>query len=220
MKEMRFWSIKLHNGYLFCVLLILNLAILCFYRYYVFDYDLFYNLYKDQMDFSRIGFQAESMKRWFDLNYILLPPTMLFRFAFVTFILQFPLLFYLDHIPFARVFRIVMIASVALSAGAMIQGYLLVSLPKEMITAERLNQMPLSVAGLMPSTCAVTPSTFMILNQFNIFELIWCLIIYHKFKTQMLLSSVDIILLISGAWLFLLILQWIFIEIVVLLGTG
>jgi hypothetical protein len=218
-KEIWFMKKKFHNGHLFCGLLIMNLVILWFYKQHIFNYELFYNLLKGQMDLARIGLQVENMKRWFDLNYILLPVTMLIRFTLVSFILQFPLLFYLDDVPFARVFRIVMVASVSISAGSMIQGLLLLSEVNEMLTVERVNQMPFSVAGLIHKDSGISNSTFMVMNQFNVFELIWCIIIYYKFKAQLILRRVDIILLILGVWLFLLILQWLVIEMVTLLST-
>ena len=211
-------KIKIQNWQIFCGLLILNLMIIWFYKECVFRYEIFYNLLKDQIDLSRIEHQVEIIRRWFDLNYLLVPVTMLFRFTFVSFILQFPLLFILDHVPFDKIFRTVMIASLAISAGSIIQGLILFLQPIDMLDAQTLNQIPLSLANLVQNNGDLSNSTQMVINSFNLFEFIWCAIIYFKFKAQMILKDVDILLLIFGVWLFLLITQWVFIEILTLLS--
>jgi len=112
----------------------------------------------------------------------------------------------------------VMIASLAISAGSIIQGLILFLQPIDMLDAQTLNQIPLSLANLVQNNGDLSNSTQMVINSFNLFEFIWCAIIYFKFKAQMILKDVDILLLIFGVWLFFLIMQWVFIEILTLLS--
>jgi hypothetical protein len=91
--------------------------------------------------------------------------------------------------------------------------------PPQANEMQNLGRLPLSLAGLAGQYSELSVPARTIINRFNVFELSWCMIIYYKLKSLIKMKNIDLVILVSGVWTFLLILQWLFTEAVILLSS-
>jgi len=213
------WTHSMANWQIFAVMLGLNFMLIWLVKGQVIRTEFIYHLFQEQVEITRLEDQLELWRGWFNLNFILVPLVLFLKFSFISFVLQFPLLFLLEDVAYRDIFRVVMIAQLAMLAAAIIQIAILYLKPLQAIDMENLGRMPLSLAGLTRHYSALSLPAKAIINRFNVFELIWCLIIYYKLKSLLTLKSEDLIILVSGVWIFLLILQWLYTEVLMLLSS-
>ncbi len=214
---MRMQSIT--NWQIFAALMGINVLLIWLVREQVLRSEFIYQLFQEQIEITRLDDQLELWRGWFNLNFILVPLVLFIKFCFISFVLQFPLLFLLEDIAYRDIFRVVMIAQLAMLAAAIFQVAILYLRPLPAIDMENLGRMPLSLAGLTGQYSALSIPARTIINRFNVFELIWCMIVYYKLKSLVTMKSVDLVILVSAVWIFLLILQWLSTEVLMLLSS-
>lgn len=211
---------RINNWYLFGILAMLNLLVVWLFKEEVLRSEFIYRLMQEQMDIFRLEDQLNLLRSLFKLNYILIPLGLFIKFCFVSFILQFPLLFIADDIAYKKIFRVVMIANLAMIAGGIVQFAIIYIKPVNTIEMESLGRMPLSLAGLAAARYPdLSKPAIMVLDRFNIFELMWCSIIYYKLKSLVRMKHNDLFILVAGVWIFLLIIQWLSAEVMLLIGV-
>ena len=207
------------NWQIFAALLGINILLIWLVRAQVLRSEFIYQLFQEQIEMTRLDDQLELWRGWFNLNFILVPLALFLKLCFVTFVLQFPLLFLLEDVAYRDIFRVAMIAQLAMLAAAIIQVVILYLKPPLAPDMENLGRMPLSLAGLTGQYSSLSIPARTIINRFNLFELIWCLIVYYKLKSLITMKSVDLVILVSAVWIFLLILQWLSTEVLMLLSS-
>jgi hypothetical protein len=172
-------------------------------------HDVYHTLLSDQLENYRIDQQLDMMNRYKIWGYLLLPLVLCLKFIFVTLLLQLPLLFKYIEIPFRKIFRVVMIASLAFVLMNFIYITQLSFYPAAKITDNVLQVMPFSVSSLIDIS-RYPQSAITILSTFNVFEAGWLLLIFYGFKHigGNVLKKIDIALLVIGVWSFLLLMHY------------
>jgi len=198
---------SLKNWHLFLVLVLANVLIAFLYQEHIMTKDIFYALFSDQVETNRIDKFFDVTQRISIWGYLLTPVVLLIKFSFVALLLQFPLTIKFIDIPFKRLFRIMMLAAIPLLIGTMARYLWLLSLPVEQITKSVLQVTPLSLSSLIDYT-KYTESSITILNNFSIYEIVWCLMVYLGLSKTEKLKKYDAAMLVIGVWTFLLVFQW------------
>jgi len=209
---------KLANWQIFGILVVINLGILWFVKEYIFRYDVLYRFFQEQVELSQIEHNLELLRNWFNLNYLLVPFSLLIKFSFLAFVLQLPLLFIVDDIPYKNIFRVVMIADLAMIGCSILHYTVLFLKPLSTLETETFGRIPLSLAVLLQDFARLSDPAKMIVNKFNAFELIWCAMVYYQLKALTGLKSIDVLLLVISIWTFLLLIQWLGVELFMLLS--
>jgi hypothetical protein len=197
------------NGKIFLALLVINILLSWIFQEYIMTRDAYHTLLSDKLESYRIDQQLDIMNRFKIWGYLLLPLVLWFKFTCVTLLLQLPLLLKFIEIPFRKIFRVVMIASLAIvmmNAVFMLQLY---NIPAAEITNSLLKVQPLSLSSLLDIS-AYPESALAVLSTFNLFEAGWLFLIFYGFTiiAGKKLKKSDIALLISGVWSFLLFLNY------------
>jgi hypothetical protein len=193
---------------IFISLVIFNLLITALANEFVYTRDFFYHLLSTQMESFRIDRYVDLIYRYSYWSLIMLPLILLIKFTFKAFVLQIPLLFQYIDISIYYLFRLVMLASLALSIGHIMHYVLIYNSITDTNLHSLLLTKPLSLANFF-GTKNMTPSSLFILNQFNVFELLWVLIIIRGLLQTNKIRRYDIVLIVFSVWSFILILQWI-----------
>jgi hypothetical protein len=121
--------------------------------------------------------------------------------------LQLPLLLNNIEIRFRKLFRIVMLSSVALLLGQIIHALSIFFTSLQEITWESLTIKPFSVATLIQPS-VYPPSSLYVLNQCNLFELFWMGgMFYGLLRTNHVRMS-DAAILVFVVWSVILFLHW------------
>jgi hypothetical protein len=211
---------RVNNWYLFGAMVVLNLSLVWLVKEQVLRPEFIKHFWQEQVEISRLEDQVDLLRSWFNLNYFFVPLGLVIKFCFVSFVLQFPLLVLVEDIAYKIILRVVMMAYLAIIAGSVMQYALLWSTPVDTIEMESLGRMPLSLAGLAAAGYPdLSSPAKMVFNRFNLFELLWCAIIYFKLRGQVSMKHGDLFILVAGVWIFLLILQWLSAEVLILLSV-
>jgi hypothetical protein len=212
-------GIKIANWQIFSALVFINLVIVWFVKEHVLRYEVLYHLFQEQLEITRLEHQVDLLRNWFNLNYLLVPLSLFLKLNLLAFILQFPLLFIMDDISYKKIFRVVMIAELAMIGCAIMQWVVLFFKPVDSVELESFARIPLSLAVLLQHYSHLSNPAKMIVNRFNVFDLLWCALVCYQLRTLTNMKHIDIVLLVAGVWIFLLIMQWLGAEIFLLLSV-
>lgn len=111
------------------------------------------------------------------------------------------------EIPFRQILRIVLIASLAISALSVIQLLKLSFYEPREVTEATITTVPFSLAYLVESSSYPKTAMF-VLNKFSVFELAWCVLLYRGLAATTFLKKDTALYLVSGMWIVLLLFQW------------
>jgi hypothetical protein len=140
-------------------------------------------------------------------NYALLPLFMLVRFSFVALVCQVPFILKYVDIPFSELLRVVMISALPLFTGEMLRTFWILQIPASEITRDTLAFVPFSVQHLASKLDPSIGKT-VILNQFNIGELAWIVLMVMGMKRISRIKNSDIIIIVTGIWSVMVVFQW------------
>jgi hypothetical protein len=196
------------NWQIFAFLSVLNFLITFWAHRLIFTKEIYYSLLSDQMEIVRIDEFVEVLERFSFLSMLLIPVVLLLKYIINTLILQLPLLLRNIEIPFKKMFRIVMLASIMLTLGQLLQYIWIYLTPLENITRELLTINPLSIAAVIGIE-NYPQSSVHILNQFNLFEILWGLCIYFGLLSTNQIKKTDAAMLIFTVWTVVLFLQYV-----------
>jgi hypothetical protein len=195
------------NWQIFTYLAIINFLIAFLAREFIFTREYYYTIFSDQMELTRIDKYVDAVHRFSFWSLLIVPLFLFVRFATIAFILQLPLLIRYIEISFKYLFRWVMFASVAMTAGQIIHFINICITNREDLTKEIFNVQPLSLAMLVdPEKYA--SNAIMILNQFSFFDLIWGIVLYIGLLKTGKIKKMDAFILVVCVWIFLLVAQW------------
>jgi len=195
------------NWHIFTFLAIFNFLIAFLASEFIFTRDFYYVIFSDQMEMTRIDQYVDIVKRFSFLSLLLIPLFLFIKFFVVSLILQIPLLIRFIEISFKTIFRWVMYASMALTVGQMVYYIKLYFTPKNSISAVHFKIQPLSLAVIIDPE-EYTSTAIIVLNQFNIFDIIWGIILYIGLLKTGKIKRIDAFFLVLCVWTFLLTIQW------------
>jgi hypothetical protein len=197
------------NWRLFVILLTLNLIISWIFQEYVMTKEVYHSILSERLEDYRIDQQIELVNRFEILGYFLLPIALWLKFSFVALLLQLPLMLKFIEIPFSKIYRAVMVASVSSVLMSAVRLGQLILTPVSQINESVLKITPLSLGSIIDAA-RYPDSAITILSAFNLFEAFWLVLLMLGFVSiaKEKLKKIDILLLISGVWIFLLVLQY------------
>ena len=195
------------NWQIFVNLSIINFLLAFMASQFIFTREYYYTIFSDQIELTRIDKYVDIINRFSFWSMVLLPLLLLIRYLFVAFILQIPLLFRYIEISFKYIFRWVMFASIALMLGQVTNFLNIYLTPAENISSLLYKIQPLSLAATINPE-EYDSNSIVILNHFNIFDLLWGSVLYLGISKTGKIKKLDTFLLILCVWTFLLALQW------------
>jgi len=195
------------NWHIFIYLSIINFLIAFLASQFIFTRDFYYTIFSDTMELSRIDKYVDFIDRFSFWSLLFLPLFLFIKFSVVALILQIPLLFRYIEISFKYLFRWVMFASLALTLGQVIHFLNIYLTAAKNVYASLFKILPLSLATLINPE-EYSSNAIFILNQFNIFDMLWSTILYIGLTKTGKINKMDTIILILCIWTFLLGIQW------------
>ena len=135
------------------------------------------------------------------------PFFLMIQITFFALLLQTPLVLMLIEIPFAKIFRLIAIASVASTLASAMQLLRLSFFDAHEISSNVLDLMPFSLAGFIDPS-EYPKSALFVLGKFNLFEVLWSLILYKGLATTGQIKKEQAAILVTLFWLALLLFQW------------
>ncbi|MCA9731687.1 MAG: hypothetical protein H6696_09095 [Deferribacteres bacterium] len=200
-------ELNLKTWQLFIIIAVANLVIAWVWNQYILTRDVYYNLLADQLEANRIDEYFDLTRKFTLWAYLFQPALLWMQIIFFTLLLQTPLMLLNIEIPFNQIFRIVLIASLATTALALIQLLKLSFYPPEEITANVLNIVPFSTAELVEMSEYPLTSIFM-LNKFNPFEFLWTFLLYKELVNTKTIKKESSLIIVFGLWLVIVLFQW------------
>ena len=207
----RFFSGRyfLSNLQIFLTLLAINVILSWIFQEVIMTREVYHSLLSGRLENYRIDKQIELINRFKIWGYLFLPVVLWLKFAIVSLLLQLPLMIKFIEIPFRKIFRVVMIASVSFLIMNSAYIIYLSALPAAEITQGSLNMIPLSISSII-NISSYPESAVKMLSSFNLFEMGWVLLIYCGFVVIAAekLKKFDVLILVIGVWSFLLVFKY------------
>jgi len=197
--------IKTWHG--FVLLLICEWALLWFYKREILTLDVYHHLYGDRLEPQRIDDLFEMIERLSVWGYAVLPIIAWLRIAFVTLLLQMPLVFRFIDIPFRDVFRIVLKSSFLLLLLECVKILYLSRLSVNALSQAELAYIPLSLTNWL-NTAHFSASAISFLNHFNLFEIGWLVGMYWGLAKTGKMKKLDAGVIVLVLWTALIVLHW------------
>lgn len=171
--------------------------------------EVYYSLLSERLETYRIDKQLELINRFKIWGYFLLPLILWLKYTFVTLLLQLPLIIKFIEIPFKRIFRVVMLASVTIIIMSVVRISWLFSIPPDHINADILKIVPLSINSFI-NTSEYPQSAIAVFSNINLFELGWLILVYSGLVSvsEDKLKKTDAVILVASVWSFLILLQY------------
>jgi hypothetical protein len=164
-------------------------------------------LLSEQLEASRIDEYFDITRKLSLWGYLLQPLLFWLQIAFFALLIQTPLMLLFIEISFRQVFRIVLIASLAVIALSVVQLLKLSFYAPSEITETVLNVVPFSLAYFIEPADYPKTALF-VLNKFSLFELAWCVLLYRGLAATEKLKKDTAMFLVAGLWIALLLFQW------------
>ncbi|MFQ5632852.1 MAG: hypothetical protein ACE5I1_29125 [bacterium] len=200
-------ELSLKTWQIFLLILLANLLVSWVYNEFILTREVYHNLLSEQLEANRIDEYFDITRKLSIWGYLLQPLLFWLQIAFFALLIQTPLMLLFIEIPFRQVFRIVLVASLAVSALSVIQLLKLSFYAPSEITEAVLNVVPFSLTNFIDP--ADYPKTaFFVLNKFSLFELAWCVLLYRGLAATEKLKKDTAMFLVTGLWIALLLFQW------------
>jgi len=191
---------------LFLLILIVNLVVSWCFNEIVFTREVYYNILSERLDAGRIDEYFDFSRKLTVWGYIAQPLLFGLQLMFFALLLQTPLLLMLLDIPFSRLFRIVMVSSLATTAFSVAKLLYLSFHDSTEITREILDFVPLSLAAI--ADLSTLPKTIsFLLGKLNFFEVAWCFMLGKGLFETGKISQAKAISVVFSFWIALLLFQ-------------
>jgi len=200
-------ELNLGTWQLFLLVLVANLIATWLYNDHILTRELYHNLLSDRLESSRIDEYFDFLHKVSRWGYLAQPVILWIQISFIVLLIQMPLLLFFIDIPYRRLFRIVTWCALAMIAAAFSRIIWLSLLQASEITQETLNMVPLSINSFLDSA-EYHITTYAVLGKFNIFELLWCIMLYKGLSATEKLKKDNAALLVFILWTVLLLFQW------------
>ena len=173
--------------------------------------DVYYNLYSEQLEPQRIDEFVTAVKGFYIWNYFIGPLFLLIRLAFVTLLVQLPLVFKFVDISFAKLYRIVALAFVPLLLLSFIKILWLLWIPNYEITEHILSLIPFSINNFIDAE-NYPKHIYAFLGNFNLFEAAWGIILTTGLSRLTKLKKVDAAIIVLCIWTLIFVFQFVLIT--------
>jgi len=203
--EKPFYLKTWHLFFLIIIAVWLNTWIL---QNYVMTREVYHNLLSEQLEISRIDDYFNFVRKISIFSYILVPIIIWIQLAFVTLLLQFPLVLKFIDIPFKKIFRVVTSAQISLVVMGLIKTFWLLHFQPSQITRQTLSFTPLSLTNFLDIS-AYPKSAVQVLNNFNVFSIIWCIILIKGLSNTGKIKKLDTSIIVVVVWTLILVFQWV-----------
>ena len=200
-------EILVPNWQLLMIFVIINILISLWAHRLIFTREFYYALLSDQMAFSRIDHLVSVLDGYSYLTMILIPIGLFIRFLASTLLLQLMMLIKFIEIKFSRLFRLVMVSSLMLSAGQIMHYLWIYFSPQDHSSRTLLQTKPYSLASLV-ETNEYPPSSLFVLNQSNLFEILWMGCIFWGLVRTNRMKNTDAAMFSFILWSSTLFLHW------------
>ncbi|MFO7890535.1 MAG: hypothetical protein R6V04_09380 [bacterium] len=174
---------------------------------FVMTREVYHNLLSERMEAYRIDDYLHFIKKISIWTYIILPAVIWIQITFVTLLIQFPLVLKFIEVPFKRIFKIVTYAHIPIVIQNITKTIWLIQLKLYQITKEKLSFVPLAISNLI-DTSLYSQNVVGLLSNFNVFQILWCIIIARGLASTGKVKKIDAALLVLIIWIVLLVFQW------------
>ena len=198
---------EIKTWHIFAVIVCVNLLVSWTYNEFILTREVYHNLFSEQLEVNRLDEYFDFTRRLSLWGYLLQPALFWLQIAFFALLVQTPLMLLFIEISFRQVFRIVLVASLAVAALGVIQLLKLSFYAPSEITETVLNAVPFSLATLV-DPAAYPKTALFVLNKFSLFELMWCVLLYRGLAATEKLKKDTVLFLVTGIWIALLLFQW------------
>jgi hypothetical protein len=199
------WQIKTWQG--FVLLLLCECALSWYYKTEILTLDVYHNLYGDRLEAQRIDALFDMIERLSVWGYAAIPIIVWLRIAFVSLLLQMPLVFRFIDIPFRDIFRIVLKSSFLLLLLELVKLLHLSGLSSCALSQAELAYTPLSLNNWL-NTGHFCTAAVSFLSHLNLFEIGWLAGMYWGLIKTKKLKKLDAGLVVLVLWTALIVLQW------------
>ena len=200
-------ELNLKAWQLFSLVSIANIILMFLFNEFIFTLDVYHNIFSDQMESTRIDEYFDFSRQSSIWGYLATPLFLLLNFTFISLLIQMPLVLMFIDIPFNRLFRLVILASILMLASGFIRFFFLATQYTTQITKSTLNIVPLSINHLLDAS-KYPELAYTTLGMFNIFEFGWCYVLYKGLSTTGKVRKETAALFIFLIWIFLLLFKW------------
>lgn len=200
-------ELSLKTWQLFLLILFANLLISWVYNEFILTREVYHTLLSERLEANRIDEYFEFTRKLSIWGYALQPLLFWLQIIFFALLFQTPLMLLFIEIPFRQIFRIVLIASLAISALSGIQLLKLSFYAPSEVTEVTITTVPFSLAYLVEFSSYPKTAMF-VLNKFSLFEFAWCVLIYRGLTATVRLKKDTAMYLVVGIWVALLLFQW------------
>jgi hypothetical protein len=184
-------------------LLILNLSVYYFYQNYLSNL-LQSEYFNPALETASIYHQWYVISYW---GYPLIVIITILKLTTLTFIFETPLLIKNLNIGFKRVFSVLVKAAFVMTAADFLRITNLVNYEMSIESLSVVQITPLGILDLL-QTDFYNQASITFLNQFNGFELIWCVIVYFGLLKIKRISSADSLLIVVSVWSLITLFYW------------
>lgn len=167
---------EITNWHIFTLLITIDITLLFIMNNYILTREAYGAIYREHLEITTIDniyVMAKKLSIW---GYVFLPLLILLRVTIVSLIIQLFFMLRLKEISFKKLFRIILIGYGILVLSSIIQLISLWITPLEDFSSESLALVPLSITNLL-STENISEVYRGLLNQINVFEILWIFII-------------------------------------------
>jgi len=200
-------SFKLKTWHLFLLIMLAVWVNTWILQNFVMTREVYHNLLSEQLEISRIDDYFNFVRKISIFSYLLSPLILWIQLAFVTLLLQFPLVLKFIDIPFKKIFRVVTFAQISLLVMGLVKTFWLLHFQPSQITKQTLSFTPLALTNLL-DVSLYPKSAVQILNNFNVFTIIWCIILIKGLADTRKIKKLDASILVLVVWTLILVFQW------------
>lgn len=167
---------EITNWHIFTLLITIDITLLFIMNNYILTRETYGAIYGEQLEITTIDniyIMAKKLSIW---GYVFLPFLILLRVTIVSLLIQLFFMLRLKEISFKKLFRIILVGYGILVLSSIMQLVSFWITPLEDFSSESLTIVPLSITHLV-SAENISDVYRGILNQINIFELLWIFLI-------------------------------------------
>ena len=189
----------INNWQLYVIITIISLVISYATQKFIMTQELYYYLFSGQMEEYRIDDFVNLVREYQIWGYLAIPLLVWLRITIVAFLIQLPFMLKFVEIPFKYFFRIIAIAYFVLLSADIIRFFVLYYQPFDQITINALNSIPFSLTAFIDKE-SYSQLIMASLNHINLFEFIWCIIVYYGLAKIVKIDKMDLVLIVFNVW--------------------
>lgn len=198
---------RVKTGHLLLLVVVANMILMWLYNEFILTREAYHALLTEQMEQNRIDQYFDFLRRASLWSYIAMPVLLLLNFTCVALLIQMPLLLVFIEVPFKNIFRLVTWASLFMVLSEFARFFWTLSLEVSELSTNKLNMRPFSINQFLDEA-RYPELAYAILGRFNIFEILWCLLIYKGLVLTEKVKKEFASLLVFCLWVILLLFQW------------